>query len=410
MKNALIVISMMLNVFSLFGQANVEKAKKTADQIYDENGTYLYSVLAPKKLTNLPSRHIHVYNSNSTEYTSKLVNTGNKDAAGNEIVNIELYDKNSALSAKIIPDCHIYSMFATRVEFQKPNGEIKKTKLKINREMFFVPNKQETFMQNIGGSRDIGVSSISYTSKSQTQEKVSGQYYCSLNNDSWSLKLGERFIKDHQKLWEIIWDWSEKTLESVKGKSYDELLKNVKINESYLLHKTPRAGVIVFHGDYDSLKVSYKYNSNGNIEEIIFQFPFIDNKYYDKEQFYVKAIKDPSTKLFRIQNKNKTINISDGSYVIPFENRLLLCPSSDAYGVNQVITNDLFDGTAYNMLIEKYIFTQIDFNKLTKTSSSLKNVYETFVQMKTFEQAYRVDKDLLVTSCFLSNYLKAMKK
>jgi hypothetical protein len=267
-------------------------------------------------------------------------------------------------------------------------------------------------MQSVGGGIEIGVSSISYTSKSQTQEKVSGQYYCSLSNDSWGLKQGEKFIKDHQKLWEIIWDWSEKTLESVKGKSYDELLKNVKINESFLFYKTPNSprGPAVFQGDYDSLKISYKYNSNGNIEEIIFQFPFIDNKYYDKEQFYVKATKDPSTKLFRIKNENRNLNISDGSYIIPFENRLLLYSSSNSYIVSQVITNDLFDGTAYNFLIGNSLFKQIDFIQLTRTSSSLKNVYETFVQMKTFEQAYKHDKDLLLISCFLSNYLKAMKK
>jgi hypothetical protein len=414
MKRLFLTIILLISYLISFGQgANIEKAEKSAAMMLKDPGTYCYNILSNKYLTDVPTRNFHFYKSNSIEVQSRLIKTGRKDASGYEILNIEMYDDLGELVGKVVPNSEIFSLYANVFSLVKPSGNTRKTKLAIREYAILVPSKNQTFMwEHSISNYELCLSNVQSPSKNYYQEKVTGQYYCSTGNGTEPLDivLGQQYLKDHQKLWKAIWEWSENKIAAAKEKSYDELIKDIKINECFLFHNSSYgARSSGFIGAYDSLKISYKFDNNGNVNEIIFHLPFIDNKYYDKNQFYAKAVKDPSSNIFKIQNKNNDLNIGDGLYIIPFEGRLLLC-SSNKGGVIQIISGDLFDATACNLLRNNKLFLQKSFSSLNWRSISLEKEYQTFVQLKTFEQSYKQNKDILIFSNFLESYINAIKK
>lgn len=367
--------------------------------------TYNYNFLANKFLKDGELKKIYSAYATSKEwkeankFKSQLIKTGRKDHLGNEIIHVELYNQKNQLAGKIVPDFEEYPMFAKVFFFH--NGFVSKKNILSSSNTILLPTSNQCFVVLENGRHDLEILN-NVDDKTELKEKLTGQLYCIGSNRDAPNEQEKQYDKFHKariqkdlnNMWSSVWDWCEKILEKYKGKSYDELILETKLSDAYLKNSK------------DSCRITYNYDNKGNVNEIIFQFPYLDNKYYDKEQFYVK-VKKNSKGLFEIKNNNKNLNLDNGKIIIPFEGRLLICTqnySNDIIGgVSDVIYSELFDPFSYNLL------STVNKNKIYCSYLDKNNGYENWVTLKTFEQSYQHSKDLLISSIFLKKYAKGLK-
>jgi hypothetical protein len=411
--NYLFLVILLLGWSTAYTQSGPAASKK-GQATSNASKTYNQNVNAGLYLKDIKERYIMVA-SVYEKYQSKLVNTGKKDPAGNTIFNVEFY-KNEELKYILIPDFEDYPLYYYLFGVSKDlmrgkerylgRGHVLKNTNEPQRiaNIFKVfqltPTSGQSFYNTGpgGGSLEI-ISSIGQMDK----DKSVAWNYFEFRGDYNEVNVNNknRLRSDWEARWNAAYDWSERMIKKYEGKGYEELLQNININ----------IGVVKSHSSFDSCKVTYKYDQNKKITEINFQFPFLDNKFYDKEQFFAKAVKNKDG-YFQVQNKNKELNIGDGLIVIPFEGRLLLCNYDyglGSYNLSQIISNNYADALETNILHRNKVYSvfgSVEADVLNKPT----DFFGEWWKLKHFEQKYIHDKDLLEFSNFLAKYLSVIKK
>lgn len=401
------ITTLIATLFVLNTVAQTAKDAKAAKQLFESVDTYKYSVLSNKFLSDEKMRYLYGYNK-VTGFESKLVKTGRKDVQGNEILEIELY-QDDRLVGKVLPDFEDCSLFA-QFSYYGLNND--KDTVLYNKLVTLLPIEEELFCRVSPGSTEDGSGILAAKASTPkafyelTNQFKHGFY---LNGYLYVLALpgaGEfteavkaRWLQDHKDMWEAAWNRSESILANMT-KSYDELMKEALPEGSCILYTN--SDYRTKHVDNDRLRISYTKDDAGNIQEIKFQFPFKDGKYYDKEQFYAKAVKDQTGK-FKVENNNSTIPITHGLYLIPFEGSILFTKltSGDSH-TYQAVSATEFNSELRNIIGHGHFFSTDDTDELEKECKE-------WVELKTFEMEYDWTKDLLLFGVFFKQYVEKLK-
>ncbi len=390
-------------------QAQTTK-NKTADQIKgnqkfqkvaEECKTYNQNVIANQFLQDEATR-IVTHKRQYTEFTSKLIKTGKKDPAGNEILHVALYLKD-VLTYYLLPDFEDYPLHYLWYDCSPELVSNPKTGERRNfcRSTSLIPTSGQSFMYNHDNNIEITNSkkSMDYDGGVSTCLFAFKKYGMAAGEQEQANRNVERFKNDWFATWNAADAWNTRMLKKAEEKTYDELIKEFVVGDAFLL----RSGLM------DSCKVSFKNDAAGKVEEITFQFPFIDNKYYDKEKFYVKAVKNKNG-FFEIKNTQPDLAIKDGSVIIPLEGRLFLTYydyGHKAYTIRQCISTIFYDAMYRSIFAENRIFGIANTEEETINESD--EEYGVWWKRKYLETSYDSSKDLILFSNFFTKYASTFK-
>lgn len=166
-------------------------------------------------------------------------------------------------------------------------------------------------------------------------------------------------------------------------RGYMALLSEALKNEELFVYNKAGSYNISEYGQDSKIRVKTE-KSDDNISKLVFQFPFTDGEFYDKEKFFQTSTLQSDSKRFNYKSDN---NVT----LVPFAGRVLVVSFyRDYYGVAAVISPIAND--SYALCLKK--------QQLTSVSQS-----ETMWCKQELEENYDIKKDKYVWENFFNTYV-----
>lgn len=287
-----------------------------------KNTTLNVNAIANEVMPETPVEYVYQFDGHDHGLTIQKIKTGRKDMAGNDEVYLLMIENVVNDTFYLVPDNHVYPLFFR--EFR--------TKFKVEvgtsdgyRYSYTMPSHEYLIAQSKMASimwSGYGYGFLKHYEKS----KPDRTYLVDELKQDLELQKAE-----FTKLWELTDAYYTKLLEDLKGKKYDDMLS--KFDGKVIVLERNQAGV--GNNGVDSPKITFGRDSNGKLTEMIFSYPFIDGKYYDKPEFK-RIIKKAQNGLFYIEtnSSNEALTGFLNGYILPYSDGFLIvkAPVIERYG------------------------------------------------------------------------------
>jgi hypothetical protein len=286
------------------------------------NTTLNVNAIANEVLPDTPVEYVYQFYGHDHGLKIQKIKTGRKDMAGNDEVYLLMIENVVNDTFYLVPDNHVYPLFFR--EFR--------TKFEVNvgtsdgyRYSYGMPSREYIMAQSKMAS--IMWSGYGYGFLKHYEKSKADRTYLldELEEDLPLLK------SESAKLWELIDAYYDKLLNDLKGKKYDDML--AKFDGKVIILDRDQTGV--GNSGVDIPKITFTRDSDGKLKEMIFSYPFIDGKYYDKPQFK-RTITKAANGLFYIEtnSSNEALTGFLNGYILPYLDGFLIvkAPVVERYG------------------------------------------------------------------------------
>ncbi len=427
MKSKIMIIILLStfvgSTFAQTGSAVVNKIneKKRKDMALNIT-TANQNSIANKRLTDEKYRFNDMYTNKVNRHNSELVKTGRKDPKGNEIIYVTIKKEDEKATGFILkPDFEDFPMaylcFDLRyVSIYDPENVTRPGKnLLRHGPLFLVDTEGATFYTADASDADhryfVKTSALGDQDKDVLEYSLGNTAMLDYTADvARKQKNYARQFAEFQQMWKAAYAYNDKVMSNVGTKKYDQLMSELKSGDVFLRGSS----------HYDSLKINYVKDAAGKVTEIQMHFPFIDNKYYDKDKFKIKVTKNAKG-IFELNSSNviEYANLlilgatrAKSFAFIPFEGSLLIMLNYDDGSFGQIyyaIVNDITNQVVHNVINSNHYFV----NDLTeyKIFDPGKEPYQKWWMQENLETSYLQQEDEIFFSVFLKKkYFPAIFK
>ncbi len=286
------------------------------------NTTLNVNAIANEVMPDTPVEYVYQFSGHDHGVKIQKIKTGRKDMAGNDEVYLLMIENVVNDTFYLVPDNHVYPLFFRefRTKFQVTVGTSDGYRYcygMSTAEYIMAQSKMASIMWS-----GYGYGFLKHYEKS----KVDRTYLVDeLENDLPLLK------SESAKLWELVDAYYATLINDLKGKKYDDMLS--KFDGKVIVLDRDQTGV--GNNGVDCPKITFNRDANGKLTEMIFAYPFIDGKYYDKPQFK-RVITKASNGLFYIEtnSSNEALTGFLNGYILPYADGFLIvkAPVIERYG------------------------------------------------------------------------------
>jgi len=361
---------------------------------------------------------------------SELIKTGRKDPNGNDIIYVQIKSDDGKQQYMLKPDFEdfpmTYKCFSVAADqVYRPDKLIRPGKNYLKKtNMFLVANNGATFTyaERVRDTDDdrFFVKSLKEGDedllllKNYLNKYERNVDYQNADYEAFVKKNHARLYTEAQNMWKAALALNDKILTNANVKKYEKLMNEIQSGAYFMLSSSGNR--------FDSLKIDFKKDAAGKLTELKMHFPYIDNEYYDKEKFYLTVAKGANG-FFELSQKTDFIDLIGNAYnakrlLIPFEGRLIILSGGGQYpySIEYIITNDLTDQLAHNILEGDLYFKHKlwaydvqSYNLPDHPSGTDKTLYGEWWIKANFETEYKYEQDMIYFSNFLTKkYLPAI--